>query len=242
MGDDSRLAKSDVVVSPGAEDVGFQSTTSFDAFAILSWLAPRFFVLSGSLFQVSLTLRRLGGLCHWQCPQEFLSSHSSVPNGSHWASLLKKFPDLNQVYVYPRICQLLFLQHYECLILKTSTNGSRQQLLLGQPLCPTLGWKPLAHSPRRASSRLGPIGPSSQKEMQANHSATNSWTWKWDDLNQWNSWKHVVYLTILKWKTLGPIDLELVELPGFPCQARFFPCKLLCWPSYLDRSKSGARH
>lgn len=46
----------------------------------------------------------------------------------------------------------------------------------GQPLCPTLGWKPLAHSPRRASSRLGPVGPSSQKEMQANHAATKSWT------------------------------------------------------------------
>ena len=60
----------------------------------------------------------------------------------------------------------------------------------------------------------------------------------WMILNKWNSWRHVrhvVYLTISKWKTLGPIDsLELVELPRLPCQARFFPCKLLCWPSYLE--------
>ena len=61
----------------------------------------------------------------------------------------------------------------------------------------------------------------------------------WMILNQWNSWRHVrhvAYLTISKWKTLGPIDSPWNWwcFPGLPCQTRFFPCKLLCWPSYLE--------
>ncbi len=44
----------------------------------------------------------------------------------------------------------------------------------GQPLCPTLGWKPLAHSPRQTSSnRLAPVGPSSQTEIEATISAND---------------------------------------------------------------------
>ena len=138
-----------------------------------------------------------------------------------------------------RMCQLL-----SCCTMKTSTNGSRQQLLLGGSLFVRhLGGNPLhihlgVHHPDLV--QLDPLPRKKCKQIILPQNLEPVWM----ILNPWNSWRHVrhvVYLTHIKMEDFGTHRLFGIGgyFPGFPCQARFFPCKLLCWPSYLeDRSKS----
>lgn len=194
-------------------DSKVQHATHLPSCIILSWLAPRFLVLSGSLFQVSLTLHRFFSSVSHKCLQEFLSSHSKAMllNGSHWASLLKKFPDLNQVYGQVCVCShvpVAFLLHYEDInqwVSATAVAGGSLFVrhLGGNPLHIHLG----VHHPDLV--QLDPLPRKKCKQIILPQNFEPVWM----ILNPWNSWRHVrhvVYLTISKWKTLGPIDsLEL---------------------------------
>jgi len=135
-------------------------------------------------------------------------------NGSHWASLLKKFPDLNQVYGQVCVCShvpVAFLLHYEDInqwVSATAVAGGSLFVrhLGGNPLHIHLG----VHHPDLV--QLDPLPRKKCKQIILPQNLEPVWMIL-NPLNSWRHVRHVVYLTISKWKTLGPIDsLELVVI------------------------------
>ena len=137
-----------------------------------------------------------------------------------------------------RMCQLL-----SCCTMKTSTNGSRQQLLLGAAslsdtwvetpctftsACIIQTWSSWTLFPERNASK------------SFCHKILNQFGWFWIRGIHGDMSDMLCILPYQNGRLWDPSTLWNWWLfPGLPCQARFFPCKLLCWPSYLeDRSKS----